>query len=125
LGDLGSYVIVLARYLVGEIEELLCTEKTFFEGPLPVVEDGLVAIPGKKRSKVDFDDVATFLSQFKNRKTIDYLEMTRYGTVHRNQNQIEIKGNKGTIIFDIAKMNELEFYQGSDPSISKVLKEFK
>ena len=42
--------------------------------------------------------------------------MTRYGTGHRNQNRIEINGSKGSIIFDMEKMNELEFYNGSDPS---------
>ena len=117
LGDLGAHVIDLARYLVGEIEEVLCTERTFIkERPKPIVEDGLVAIAGKKRGKVDVDDAAAFLAHFKNMETIGYLEMTRYGTGHRNQNRIEINGSKGAIIFDMEKMNELEFYRVDDPS---------
>jgi len=117
LGDLGAHVIDLARYLVGEIDEVLCTERTFIkERPKPIVEDGLVAIAGKERGKVDVDDAAAFLAHFKNMETIGYLEMTRYGTGHRNQNRIEINGSKGAIIFDMEKMNELEFYRGSDPS---------
>jgi predicted dehydrogenase len=117
LGDLGAHVIDLARYLVGEIEEVLCTERTFIkERPKPIVEDGLVAIAGKERGKVDVDDAAAFLAHFKNMETIGYLEMTRYGTGHRNQNRIEINGSKGAIIFDMEKMNELEFYRVDDPS---------
>lgn len=117
LGDLGAHVIDLARYLVGEIEEVLCTERTFIkERPKPIVENGLVAIAGKERGKVDVDDAAAFLAHFKNMETIGYLEMTRYGTGHRNQNRIEINGSKGAIIFDMEKMNELEFYRVDDPS---------
>lgn len=117
LGDLGAHVIDLARYLVGEIEEVLCTERTFIkERPKPIVEDGLVAIAGKERGRVDVDDAAAFLAHFKNMETIGYLEMTRYGTGHRNQNRIEINGSKGAIIFDMEKMNELEFYRVDDSS---------
>jgi len=117
LGDLGAHVIDLARYLVGEVEEVLCTERTFIkERPKPIVEDGLVAIAGKERGKVDVDDAAAFLAHFKNMETIGYLEMTRYGTGHRNQNRIEINGSKGAIIFDMEKMNELEFYRVDDSS---------
>lgn len=117
LGDLGAHVIDLARYLVGEIEEVLCTERTFIkERPKPIVENGLVAIAGKERGKVDVDDAAAFLAHFKNMETMGYLEMTRYGTGHRNQNRIEINGSKGAIIFDMEKMNELEFYRVDDPS---------
>lgn len=117
LGDLGAHVVDLARYLVGEIDEVLCTQETFItERPIPSFEDGLVAIPGKERGIVDVDDAASFLAHFKGRKTIGYLEMTRYGTGHRNQNRIEINGSKGAIIFDMEKMNELEFYRVNDPS---------
>ena len=117
LGDLGAHVVDLARYLVGEIDEVLCTQETFItERPIPSFEDGLVAIPGKERGKVNVDDAASFLARFKGKKTIGYLEMTRYGTGHRNQNRIEINGSKGAIIFDMEKMNELEFYRVNDPS---------
>lgn len=117
LGDLGAHVIDLARYLVGEIDEVLCTQETFItERPIPSFEDGLIAIPGEEQGKVDVDDAAAFLTHFKERKTMGYLEMTRYGTGHRNQNRIEINGSKGAIIFDMEKMNELEFYRVDDPS---------
>ena len=45
-----------------------------------------------------------------------YVEVTRFGTGHRNQNLIEINGSKGSIIFDMERMNELEFFSiGSQP----------
>ncbi|GAH48991.1 unnamed protein product, partial [marine sediment metagenome] len=49
LGDLGAHVIDLARYLVGEIEEVLCTERTFIkERPKPIgvlITKGIFAFP--------------------------------------------------------------------------------
>ena len=71
LGDLGANVVDLARYLVGEINEVLCTQETFInECPIPSFKEGLVAIPGKERSKVDVDDAVAFLAHFKNMETI-------------------------------------------------------
>ena len=38
------------------------------ERPIPSFKEGLVAIPGKERSKVDVDDAVAFLAHFKKRK---------------------------------------------------------
>lgn len=114
-GDLGAHVIDLARFLVGEIEEVCCMQETFIkERPIPKVEDGLVAIPGDKMAQVNVDDASAFLFRFKDKNTMGYFEVTRYGNGHKNQNRIEINGSKGSIIFDMERMNELEFYSSAD-----------
>ncbi len=117
LGDLGIHVIDIARFLVGDISEVAGMSETFVtERPEPAFVDGLIAEPGEKMMKVDVDDATAFLARFKNRNTLGYFEMTRFGTGHRNQNKIEINGSRGTIIFDMEKMNELQLYKNEDSS---------
>ncbi|MBA7493171.1 Inositol 2-dehydrogenase/D-chiro-inositol 3-dehydrogenase [subsurface metagenome] len=50
--DLGAHVIDLARYLIGDLEELSAMQTTFIkERPIAVKEDGLVAIAGKEKKE--------------------------------------------------------------------------
>lgn len=115
-GDLGAHVVDLARFLVGEVDEVCCQQETFLtERPKPSFVDGLVAVAGTEMGRVDVDDASAILLRFAGRKTLGYIEVTRYGTGHRNQNRIEINGSKGSLIFDMEKMNELEYYRGDDP----------
>ena len=116
-GDLGAHVVDIARFLVGDIDEVCCFQETFIrQRPKPEFEDGLVARAGTEMGEVDVDDASAFLARFRNRKTMGYFEVTRYGNGHRNQNRIEINGSKGSFVFDMEKMNELEVYLGSDPA---------
>lgn len=114
-GDMGAHVIDIARFLVGEISEVSCVQETFIE-KRPVLEsaDGLRAVAGKEMGFVDVDDASMFMARFTGKKTLGYFEATRYGAGHRNQNKIEINGSKGSMIFDMEKMNELEYYSADD-----------
>ncbi len=115
-GDLGAHVVDIARFLLGEVEEVCCFQETFTRRrPRPAFVDGLIARPGKEMGEVDVDDASAFLARFRERRTMGYFEMTRYGTGHRNQNRIEVNGSKGALIFDMEKMNELEYYRVDDP----------
>lgn len=115
--DLGAHVVDLSRYLVGELQEVIGFQSTFIhERPLAVLEDGLVAIAGKERGKVDVDDATSFLGRFQS-GTMGLFEVTRFGTGHRNLCQIEIYGSKGGIIWrGFENMNNLEFYSRNDPA---------
>lgn len=115
LGDLGAHVIDLARYLVGEIDEVSAMTETFItKRPKPSFVDGLSAIAGNETGEVNVDDAAAFMARFRDKKTMGYFEMTRYGSGHRNQNRIEINGSKGSIIFNMERMYELEYYNNAD-----------
>lgn len=114
-GDLGAHVVDIARFLVGEFDEVTSMQQTFYtERPKPSFEDGLVAIAGDEMGTVDVDDASAWLVRFKDQKAMGYVEVTRYGMGHRNQNRIEVNGSKGTIIFDMETMNELQFFRNSD-----------
>jgi predicted dehydrogenase len=117
--DLGAHVVDQARFLVGEIEEVIGLQTTFIrERPVAQFEDGLVAVAGQERGTVDVDDSTALLARFENGAQ-GVIEVTRNGTGHRNQNRIEVNGSEGAIIFDMENMNELEFYSRKDPDFAQ------
>ncbi|MFC1724568.1 Gfo/Idh/MocA family protein [candidate division KSB1 bacterium] len=115
-GDLNAHIIDLARYLVGDFSEVIGMEKTFIKKrPIPAEEGSLAATAGKDQmGEVTVDDAVLFLAKFK-KGMIGSFEATRFANGRRNTNKIEINGSKGSIAFNIEKMNELEFYSGDDP----------
>lgn len=102
IGDLGSHIIDLARFLVGEIKSVSSMATTFIkERPLPenpntkgevTVEDAFVAC-------IEFDNGA-----------IGTLEATRFASGRKNYNSFEINGEKGSIEFNLERLNELRVY---------------
>src|SRR5262249_41212730 len=103
LGDIASHSIDLARYLVGEISDVSGLLKTFIEErPRPG--------DPKKMGKVDVDDAALSLVKFQ-RGAIGSIEGTRFATGRKNYNRFEINGSKGSVAFDLERMNELEVYK--------------
>ncbi|MBM3264793.1 MAG: Gfo/Idh/MocA family oxidoreductase [candidate division Zixibacteria bacterium] len=116
-GDLNAHIIDLARYLVGDIAEVTGMEETFIK-ERPLVEDinaALGASSGKsrKKGKVTVDDATLFLARFEN-GAIGSFEATRFAGGRRNGNWFEINGSKGSIAFNLEKMNELQYYNRED-----------
>jgi predicted dehydrogenase len=107
LGDLGAHIIDLGRYLVGEIESVSAMTRTFIaERPMP---------DGKGTGKVDVDDAFVAGVEFEN-GAIGTLEATRFAAGRKNHEVLEINGEKGSIRFDLERMNELQvFWVGEDP----------
>ena len=110
LGDLASHVTDLARFLVGEITELSATLETF------VKERPLVDNP-KKKGKVTVDDASASVVRFAN-GALGTIEASRFATGRKNYNRFEINGSKGSIAFNLERLNELEvFLTGDDPAV--------
>jgi len=102
-GDINSHLIDLARYLVGEFDKVIGMRSTFIKER-----------PAKARKeKVDVDDATLFLAKFKN-GVMGSFEATRVAAGHRNGQKIEINGSKGSLIFELERMNELKFYSAKD-----------
>ncbi len=115
LGDIGAHIADLARFLVGEIDEVCGLLKTFIkERPLPAATTGLSASASAERGQVTVDDAALFLARFAS-GAIGSFEATRFATGRRNRNSFEINGSRGSIVFDLERMNELQFYSADDP----------
>ena len=108
LGDILSHTMDLSRYLVGEPVEVSALLKTFItERPLP---DN----PAKKGA-VDVDDAALSLVRYDN-GAVGYLEGTRFATGRKNYNRFEINGAKGSIVWDLEQLNDLQLYVEEGPN---------
>jgi predicted dehydrogenase len=107
LGDILSHTMDLSRHLVGEPVEVSGLLKTFIgERPLP---DG-----SGKRGKVDVDDSAQALVKFAT-GAVGYYEGSRFAPGRKNYNRLEINGSKGSLVWNLERMNELELYVESGP----------
>jgi len=112
IGDLGSHIIDLARFLVGEIKSVSAMMTTFIkERPLP--ED-----PTKK-GEVTVEDAFVACIEFEN-GAIGTLEATRFAGGRKNYNNFEIDGEKGSIEFNLERLNELRVY-GIDETNKDIL----
>ncbi|MCE7980556.1 MAG: gfo/Idh/MocA family oxidoreductase [Caldilinea sp. CFX5] len=106
LGDLGAHIIDLARYLVGEIGSVSAMKKTFIK-QRPDGQGGM--------GTVDVDDAFASVVEFEN-GALGTLEATRFAGGRKNGQRIEINAEKGSIVFNLERMNELEvFWVGEQP----------
>ncbi len=107
LGDLGSHVIDLARFLVGEPRRVSGVTKTFIkERPIA---------GSKKMGKVDVDDAFVSLFEFEN-GAIGTIEATRFAAGRKNHNVIEVNAEKASLKFNLERMNELEVFWVDQPN---------
>jgi predicted dehydrogenase len=91
LGDLGAHVVDLARFLVGEIASVSGFAKTFLAGR--AVDDAVEAA-------VEFESGA-----------VGTIEATRFALGRRNAFQWEVNGSKGSLAFDMERLNELQVFR--------------
>ena len=115
LGDIGAHIIDLAHFVVGPISEVTGMTETFIkERPLEeTVPAAVSATGGTQTGEVTVDDAAAFLARFEN-GAMGTFEATRFAAGRRNQNSFEVNGSKGSVAFDLERMNELEVFFTED-----------
>jgi len=146
LGDLGSHVVDLARFLTGDdITGVSALSAIFIEQrPLPGGsggEDEAVDSIGagdangtgdangardangtgdtrrtgnaNGMGRVTVDDAVVFSARFGS-GALGSFEATRYAAGRKNGLRIELNGSRGSLAFDLERLNELEFYDGDD-----------
>jgi predicted dehydrogenase len=92
------------------------------ERPLPGTEEGAWGAKGKKgKGKVTVDDDTNFLARFRN-GSVGVFESSRFGGGRRNYNTFQIYGSKGSLAFNLERMNELELYDRTEPSETQAFK---
>jgi predicted dehydrogenase len=106
IADLGSHMIDMALWMVGEVAEVSAQSATF------VPERTNPEKPGAKRS-VEVDDASSALMNFAN-GCRGVLEMARTCVRRPCDLTIEVNGTKGTLRFDYARLNELLYGDGGD-----------
>src|ERR687888_347762 len=88
LGDLGTHIVDLARYLVGEIVSVSARVRTIVPGR--AVDDHVVAT-------IEFAG-----------GVVGTLEASRLARGRINSNAFEVNGSRGSLAFDVERLNELE-----------------
>jgi predicted dehydrogenase len=115
-GDLGAHIIDLARFLVGEFSRVAGMSKTFIkERPLVEKMQGLSATVDEAApmAQVTVDDATLFLTEFTN-GALGVFEATRFAAGHKNALIFEINGSKGSIKFELERLNELQYFSRDD-----------
>lgn len=116
-GDLNAHIIDIARYLVGDFESVVGMSETFIkERPLTEIgtTGGLAAKATGGMGEVTVDDATLFLARFANGALATF-EATRFAAGRKNHNRFEINGSKGSVVFNLERMNELQYYSCDDP----------
>ncbi len=113
-GDLNAHCIDLARFLIGEFDRVIGHNRTFVkQRPIPASTSGLSGTGTDEMGEVTVDDATGFLADFKNGAMGSFIA-TRFATGRKNGNTFEIHGSKGTIRWDLERLNELEVYFKDD-----------
>ncbi|MBS1705809.1 MAG: Gfo/Idh/MocA family oxidoreductase [Armatimonadetes bacterium] len=116
-GDINAHIIDLGRHLVGEFDEVCGTLHTFIKQRPKVgaIDDRLGASASTEMGEVTVDDAAMFLARFQN-GALGTFEASRFAVGRKNYNRWEINGSKGSIVFNLERLNELEYYNEGDPA---------
>jgi predicted dehydrogenase len=108
IADLGSHIIGMARFLLGNIAEVSADVRT-------VIKQRPVARGSSEMKPVEVDDVARILVNF-SRGCGGTIEANWIQTGRKMQLGFELTGEKGSLVFTQERLNELHFYKaGGDP----------
>ncbi len=122
MGDLNSHTVDLARYLVGDITAVTAMTANFItERPLPGKGAATFSAGGGEVTEtgpVTVEDAAFMLAEFEN-GALGSFEATRFAPGRKNYNNFEIYGSKGSILFNLERMNELQLFLRDDPAYAQ------
>ncbi|MFJ9801563.1 Gfo/Idh/MocA family protein [Streptomyces wuyuanensis] len=120
LGDLGAHAVDLAQYLAGEplVGVSALTETFVRERPLLAgASTGLSATGSNGRGPVTVDDAALFTGRLASGALASF-EATRMAAGRKNALRLEINGERGSLAFDLERLNELSFHDHTEPAAS-------
>jgi predicted dehydrogenase len=120
--DLNSHSIDLARFLVGDIKAVNAMMSTFIEErPLPGVGAATFSAgsgAAAEMGAVTVDDASFMLAEFEN-GALGAFEASRFASGRKNYNYFEIYGSKGSILFNLERLNELSLFLRDDPAYAQ------
>ena len=123
LGDIGTHVVDMARFLCGEITQVNTQLKTWVK-TRPLQAGGVDKLGASTkdstapRSEVDVDDEVLSLLEFQN-GAIGSLEATRNAHGRNNFLTFEIHGTIGSIYFNYERRDELQVAFANDQADRK------
>lgn len=108
ISDLGTHIIDIARFLVGEVASVAGATATFIkERPLPEFPD--------KKGKVEVEDSAVAAMKFEN-GALGTIETSWMAPGRKDFLRFEVNGSEGSVRFNLERINELEIFSLKDPN---------
>jgi predicted dehydrogenase len=104
IADLGSHLVDLARWQVGEIRAVCAQAETFVRSR---------PLPGGGTRDVTVDDAASALLRFDS-GALGTMEVARAAVRRPCDFTVEVNGSCGTLFFDYARLNELRYGRADD-----------
>jgi predicted dehydrogenase len=121
LGDIGAHIIDLTQFVAGQrISGVSALTETFVkQRPLSTESSGLAGSAAgdggsTATGPVTVDDAALFIARMDGGAVATY-EATRFATGRKNGMRVEVNGSLGSLAFNLERLNELEFYDATDP----------
>lgn len=116
LGDIGSHIVDLTQFMTGQrITGVSGLTETFIkQRPLVESTEGLRGAGSTTQmGEVTVDDAALFTARLDGGAIATY-EASRFATGRKNGLRIELNGERGSLVFDLERLNELELYLVED-----------
>jgi predicted dehydrogenase len=117
LGDLGSHIVDLAQYLTGQPVTAVSGSTATFVTARPI--EGAA---GHQTGPVTVDDAALFTARLGSPApgtgALGSFEATRFAAGRKNELRLELNGDRGSLAFNLERLNELEYYDGRDDELA-------
>lgn len=104
LGDLGSHLLDLVCFMVGDIQKVCGQAGTFIADRKP--------LPSQQPGRVDVDDYFNIMAQLEGGIPA-LLAVTRFAHGRGNHQRIEIYGEKGSVIYSLEDADTVEVCMGA------------
>jgi predicted dehydrogenase len=106
LGDLGSHLLSVSQFTMGDIVSVNAVANTFIEKRPKVPNSSEMAV-------VENEDVITLMAQYAN-GAIGQIASSRVATGRKNYLAYEIQGTEGSVYYNLERMGEVQVYFRSD-----------
>ncbi len=117
LGDLGAHIVDLAQYPTGSGSRASppSPRPLVRERPPPEGAAGDCRRVGGRRHRRGHGRRRRRLHRPPHLRRLVSFEATRYATGRKNALRIELNGERGSLAFDLERLNELSYHDGTEP----------
>lgn len=106
LGDLGSHLLSISQFIMGDIKAVNSLATTFFKKRPK-------SAGSSEMAEVENEDIMTSMVEYTN-GAIGTIACDRIATGRKNYLTYEIQGTKGSVRYDLERMGEVQVYFQSD-----------
>ena len=120
IANVGSHIIDLARFLVGDLKKVTALTHTFIKERLILTQETAKMWQESKDKKnsskevVKNDDICKVIAEFSNGARGNIIT-SRVASGRKNHLSFEINGSKGSLYFNWGNSSEIQYYSTEDP----------